>query len=118
MDILLLALLSLSYSTRMLVDAVLQNTTSSAAANNADFEEAYGKWTKKSVLDRMPEESDKCKQKAWSLGMIEKTQNRLLEEGTHNDTARVRAASVHGKRSMATRNPCTASYRYLFMYRR
>ena len=78
----------------MLVDAVLQNTTRSAPANNAEFEEAYEKWTEKSVPDRIPEESDKCKQKAWSLGITEKTQNNLLVRGTHIDTARVRAASA------------------------
>ena len=78
----------------MLVDAFSQNTTLSAPANNADFEEAYEKWTEKSVPDRIPEDSDKCKQKAWSLGITEKTQNILLEGGTHIDMARVRGASA------------------------
>ena len=48
----------------------------------------------KSLPDRMPVESDKCKQKACSLGITEKTQNSLLEVGTHIDTARVRVASA------------------------
>ena len=39
--------MSSSYSTKMLVDAILQNTTRSAPANNAEFEETYGNRTEK-----------------------------------------------------------------------
>ena len=60
-----------SYSMRLLIDAVSQNTTRLAPAKNAEFEEAFEKWTEKSVPERIPEESDECKKKAWSLGITE-----------------------------------------------
>ena len=73
MDISLPAFQSSSYSTRMLVDVVLLNTTCSAPANYVEFEEFYEKWTEKSVPDTKPEKFDKCKQKALNLGITEKT---------------------------------------------
>ena len=79
MDLSLPAFLSSSYSTRMLVDAVLRNTTRSVPANNVEFGKAYEKCTEKSVPERIPEESNKCKQKVWSFGITDKTQNSLLE---------------------------------------